>query len=458
VVSTPGSSYIGRVEMTVERRAEGWRPGALRAQLTRVEAASAVDDTARRWIKAHGARYRAARAEVIGRLDSAEVDATHFVANVMQLGAQAEAAMINRGALRPLALKGEVRLSSLDSLMRFEDDVVLVRMRGGELQKLIENSQKLEREGQKLVFAGYDADADTINGRPFDKSETFQIATTRFLAFGGDGHLENKKPAEPPGGRLSLRALTREAIRHGGTLPGVRRGRSTWKTQWETDVSLTLTSMYESGEDDPSENSMAWNGSVEGNVSHTTPRRALELELRTRFGQVLKEGDLRESSDRVDGKLLYTWHRRDPAPFVAFDLNTLWTPRPGRDRPLTVRGSSGLETKRDDLKVRFGLGLERDFVEAETRVGIEVVPEYKVQLFRKIKLDFQTEIFYAATERRLSAENQNKIKIELPGDLKLTANADVYFEWDGPDDRRDLETELQVGLGLGYDWGGKLTR
>ena len=459
VVSTPGSSYIGRIEVAVERREEGWRPGALRAGLMRIGAHSATDDTARQWIEAHQARFRASRAEVIGSLDSTEIDATHFVAEIMQLGARAEAAMINRGALRPLALKGEVQLSSLDSLMRFEDDVVLIRMRGGELQKLFKNSKKLERQAQQLVFAGYDAGKDTINGRPFDKSETFQVATTRFLAFGGDGHLKNKEAVEPPGGRLTLRQLTRKAIRHGGTLPDVRRrGRSTWKTQWETDVSLTLTSMYESGEDDPSENAMAWNGTLEGNISHATPRRSLELEFRTRFGQVLKEGDLRESSDRVDGKLLYTWHRRDPAPFVAIDLNTLWTPRPGRDRPLTVRGSSGLDAELGNLEVRFGLGLERDFVEDETQIGIEVVPEFKLKLFRKIKFDFQTEIFYAATERRLSVENQNKLKIELPGDLKLTANADVCFEWDGPDDRRDLESELQVGLGLGYDWGGKLAR
>jgi 2',3'-cyclic-nucleotide 2'-phosphodiesterase (5'-nucleotidase family) len=207
----------------MEPSENGWRPVGVHAGLVQVEAATALDDSAWQWIVAHQARFLASRAEVVAALAQEREDAAQFVADLMQAGTGAEAAGINRGTLRPLALRGQVRLSSLDSLMRFEDDIVLVRMPGGELQKMIKESGKRERASQQLVFAGYDEDEGTINGRPFDKSETFQVATTRFLAQGGDGYMKNKEHVEPRRGRLTLRGVTREAVENGGTLPWATR-------------------------------------------------------------------------------------------------------------------------------------------------------------------------------------------------------------------------------------------
>ena len=228
-------------------------------------------------------------------------------------------------------------------------------MKGDKLQKLITTSRKRKRAAQQLVFSGYDGDGKTINGRPFDKGETFRIATTRFLAQGGDGYMKGMQFLEPGRGRLTLRGLTQEAIRHGGALPWARRprGRNAWKTRWENDISLSYTD--EQG-----------------------------------FG------------DAEDG----------------------------------------------DFETSVGLDLERNFPSAETQLGVEVVPEYGFEL--------EAEIFYAAVERRLSIDNQNTLEIELPGDLKLTADADSQFEWD--EEERSLESELQVGLGIGYEWEGRLAR
>ena len=92
----------------------------LQASLAQVDASTAEDDTARVWIESHQERFHASRGEVIGTLDEEREDGAQFVAELMQAGTGAEAAMINRGTLRPLSLRGEVRMSSLDSLMRFE--------------------------------------------------------------------------------------------------------------------------------------------------------------------------------------------------------------------------------------------------------------------------------------------------------------------------------------------------
>ena len=181
----------------------------------------------------------------------------------------------------------------------------------------------------------------------------------------------------------------------------------------------------------------------------------MELELKTRYGQVL-EGGVEEKSDRIDGKLLFTWHRMDPAPFLAGDLRTEWSARERRDRVLNLRGTSGFESEFGDLEISLGVGVERDFAKGESQLGIEVVPEYGFKLFKKLKVDLEAEIFYAALEKQLSIDSQNQLKIELPGDLKLTADADLNFEWD--EQVRGLESELQVGLGMGYEWGGKLAR
>jgi len=458
VVSTPGSSFIGRVEVTMEQAETGWRPLAMRAGLQQVNAATTVDDTARQWIETHRARFLASRSEVLGMLDEEHEDAVQFVAQLMQAGAGAELAMINRGTLRPLALSGDVRLSGLDSLMRFEDDIVIVRMQGSELEEIIEESRQRGRESQQLVFAGYDQDEDSINGRPFDKSETFQVATTRFLAHGGDGYMKGKDVAEPRRGRLTLRGVTLEAIRHGGALPWATRprGRNAWKTHWEGDMAMSLHNAKGFGDADDGQGSLAWNGKLEGRGSHETPNRVFGLDFRTHYSQVLESGALAEKSDRVDGKMLFTWHRMDPAPFFAVDLETEWTARERRDRVFTMRGSSGLETEFGELGVRLGLGIEHDFAKRESRLGVEMVPEYSFKLFEKVKVDLEAEVFYAAAENRLSIDNQNKLKVELPGNLKLTADADLKFDWDELE--RGLESEVQVGLGIGYEWGGKLAR
>jgi hypothetical protein len=44
-----------------------------------------------------------------------------------------------------------------------------------------------------------------------------------------------------------------------------------------------------------------------------------------------------------------------------------------RDRILTLRSSSGVETEFGDLDISIGLGLERDFAKSESQLGIEVV-------------------------------------------------------------------------------------
>ena len=255
----------------------------------------------------------------------------------------------------------------------------------------------------------------------------------RFLAQGGDGYIKKADLAEPKFGRLTLRGLVRDAVRHGGVLPDAPRlrGRSAWKTEWKSDMSMALTSLQGLGDADDGENAMAWNGSLTGEVEHVTANRQLTWDFRTRFGQVLQEGRLDESSDRIDSKLRNSWHNLGIDPFVAVDVNTEWSPREGRDHKLTVRSSSGVETELGPVDVSFGLGWERDYEDDESQLGFEVVPEYSFNLGRNIKAEMEAEIFYAAFEERLSVEQYNSLEIKLARNLKLTAEANTTFEQDG---------------------------
>jgi hypothetical protein len=198
---------------------------------------------------------------------------------------------------------------------------------------------------------------------------------------------------------------------------------------------------------------MTWNSLFDGQLSRESAGGTLAGNLRSSFGQVQEGGRFREATDRLQVEALYTWQKKQPAPFVSLDLNTVWTRTRPQPRPMSLRGSAGLHRSLGkQAKVRLGLGLEQDFAHHRRELGVEVVPEYRLQLGKGNALSSNMKLFAgAAPTQRLSIQSFNALQVHLVGNLYTTVDANLFVHRDTKVERLAFKTELQVGLGYAWD-------
>ena len=103
---------------------------------------------------------------------------------------QIDAAVINIGGIRSTIGKGDILLKHIYEVMPFENELVIVKMNGSDLQGLfiyyLETQKnnpvsrlKIETGGGKLIQS-------LVNGSALNPSKTYYIATSDYLALGGD--------------------------------------------------------------------------------------------------------------------------------------------------------------------------------------------------------------------------------------------------------------------------------
>ena len=97
--------------------------------------------------------------------------------------------MLNNGGLRSALPAGEITLGKVFELMPFENEMVVVTMDGKKMQQMFNYAAK---EGG-MPLAGATAEIkDTaavnikIGGEAFDENKTYKVATSDYLAAGGD--------------------------------------------------------------------------------------------------------------------------------------------------------------------------------------------------------------------------------------------------------------------------------
>lgn len=101
-----------------------------------------------------------------------------------------DAAVINIGGIRSTINKGDILLKHVYEVMPFENEVVVVKMSGKDLQGLFDyylltmknnpvSHLQIEVKDGRLT-------QKLVNGKPIDDSKTYYIATSDYLAFGGD--------------------------------------------------------------------------------------------------------------------------------------------------------------------------------------------------------------------------------------------------------------------------------
>lgn len=118
------------------------------------------------------------------------VDSPQFISDLMRQTLETDVGVLNLGALRPRSLGGQVQLAQIDNLLRFDDQLVSVVVTGEQLLGMAGSSSQRTRSGQQLVFSDFDQDTEKVGGIALHKQEEYTVATTRYLASGGDDYFE----------------------------------------------------------------------------------------------------------------------------------------------------------------------------------------------------------------------------------------------------------------------------
>ena len=99
---------------------------------------------------------------------------------------------MNWGGIRADLAKGPVTVGDAYALMPFENEVVIVTMKGEKVQELVDYliKHRLPHPLSKQVSLQITKDGKithfTINGQPFDPNKTYVVVTSDYLYNGGD--------------------------------------------------------------------------------------------------------------------------------------------------------------------------------------------------------------------------------------------------------------------------------
>ena len=107
--------------------------------------------------------------------------------------------MLNNGGLRGTLPKGEINLGKIFELMPFENEIAIVTLTGAKTKQLFDFVAKVggaPMSGVKFAITDSAAVDIFINDVPFDKAKNYTVATSDYLAYGGDKYNFFKNPVE----------------------------------------------------------------------------------------------------------------------------------------------------------------------------------------------------------------------------------------------------------------------
>ena len=396
----------------------------------------------------------------IGQTREPIEDTGSWIADLARTRLAADVAAIDRHALRPIRLDGEVRLRTVTHLVRDNDVLVRVSVSGRQLRAW---AGRLPRE-HDVVFAGYDAKSGAVDGQPLNQDRTYVVAVPMILA---DPALVREardfRLSRDSGTRIGLRELVTAHVRGNDTLDrweGIRRGpRSVMEGSTRFNGSLSQTTLEGPAEEysrDPflsGEESLTWLVRVAHQSTRYTPVGSISAQLRTGYGRLNNNGSQREAVDRIDGELLYSLPYAQLSQFVGLDVNTVWTGDEGQKHPVVFRVKGGLQDGNWVHRRTYGSALpwKETGSPRVNVVGVEVAPEFRTSLLPGNSLSSQARVFWGTGQRQtMSVQHFNHLRFRLLDDLAATLDANLFLLRDSDVDRAAVKFELQVGLG--YDW------
>jgi 2',3'-cyclic-nucleotide 2'-phosphodiesterase (5'-nucleotidase family) len=199
---------LGVVDITLEG-------GRIKSAKGRVEEIKPVEGLGDKAVEAIVLKYKqvvdATLNQVIGTagvdLDTedirrSETNLGNLIADIIRDVSNADAALINSGAIRTSIPKGEIRAKDIYSAVPFDNYIVAIRVKGGRIREALEHGYSAVEKGVggfpqvSGILLKYDLSMPPgsrvteihIKGRLLDPDEEYTVATIDFIASGGDGY------------------------------------------------------------------------------------------------------------------------------------------------------------------------------------------------------------------------------------------------------------------------------
>ncbi|MDX2174604.1 MAG: 5'-nucleotidase [Bacteroidota bacterium] len=134
-------------------------------------------------------------------------DALYYGAKKFYKNDSVDLVILNRGGLRINLPKGDIKIGTIFELMPFENELVMVTIKGEKLLEVLPNladkphpfyGMKVEINAKREVFA-------TVKKAQIDKTKNYNIITSDYLAYGGDNFSFLKNPVEMKKSNLKIR-------------------------------------------------------------------------------------------------------------------------------------------------------------------------------------------------------------------------------------------------------------
>ncbi len=409
-----------------------------------------------------------------------------FALEAMREATRAEVAVLNRGALRPVADKfftGE-RLTNeaVLRMLSIDQRIQVIELTGRELQRLASSSAERTYEdgtprSDSLEFLGFED--GRVNGRRVVSDEIYRVVTNQYLLSGGDGHrLLAQQPVDPNVERLP--ELRRDIV-----IPRLAEAdepfadlsrRSLWR--YGVDRLALIADGVETDRDPAYRDASDSRASADDSVG-VRARLQLRLDLdrtrwrwenrfKSRFGLIEIDDTTREIEDELtlDSSLVYLENRFwGGSPFASLTIESELRRNEGSDgdelpRRLEETLAAGLTWELEHWKrIRLGAVLrEYPNLEQDRQLGFKAEAEFAWPALRSDdQRGFEMDLLAEHLEDDLSEidrfDLEARLLFPLVRDFAFTPGFNYY--WFADSRLPGAASFYRISFGLSYRWAGK---
>ncbi|MEM1179612.1 MAG: 5'-nucleotidase [Acidobacteriota bacterium] len=219
-LSTAEPWRVAELDLELIKASDGWRLDSVRQTLHGIDPEVEADPALERQIADAFSAFREAYGQRLPAAAPAErADLEVFTLGALREAAGTEIAILNQGALRPVAARyfedTPLHQETVMRLLSYDQGIVVGSLTGADVQALVEESvTRLDDDGSprqsSLRFAGVTFDVENagtpeasatsilINGRPLYPTDSYSVAINAWLADGGDGYPQLAQIDDPP--------------------------------------------------------------------------------------------------------------------------------------------------------------------------------------------------------------------------------------------------------------------
>ncbi len=119
-----------------------------------------------------------------------------FTCDSLKYATNSDIGMVNAKGVRCGIAAGDIKVGDIHTMLPFDNTVVVVTLKGDQLQKMFDHAAKIWGKQSSTVFSGVTGELYVdenkaknikVNGKPIDFNKDYTIAVTSFIIDGNDG-------------------------------------------------------------------------------------------------------------------------------------------------------------------------------------------------------------------------------------------------------------------------------